>query len=150
MLFCQYNSTEIKNVCQIQKRKQTIYHELFWTAVAAIIIFLPKAFLPANGADQMIVTQRLVISAQGKGRCPDAAPAGPSTVEKARSRLDCARKCASREGCLHHAFHKNNGSCHLYYSTPASLSPAEDCNFMVASRFPQIICRPKVLTTITF
>lgn len=119
----------------MRKSKQTVYQEIFWTAVAGILIFLPKALLPANGADQMIVTRKIVTTVQGKGRCPDSSSAGPSNVVTARSRLDCARKCASREGCLHHAFHKNNGSCHLYFSTPASLSPAEDCTFMVASRF---------------
>src|SRR6218665_1179247 len=112
-----------------------VFQEVFWTAVAGILVFLPKALLTANGEDQVIF-MKIVLSAQGKGRCPpDDATAGPSVTMKARSRLDCAIMCASREGCLHHAFHKNNASCYHYYSTPAKLVSAEDCNFMVASRF---------------
>ena len=111
-----------------------VFSEVLWTVVATILVFLPKALLTANGEDQVIAV-KLMLSEQGKDRCPDAGYAGPFVALKARSRLDCARICASSEGCLHNAFYKNNESCIHYYATPAKLVPAEDCNFMVASRF---------------
>src|SRR6218665_1016462 len=113
---------------------KTVFQDVFWTVIAAIIVFLPKALLSANAQMPMVFIQ-IVLSTQGKGRCPDVAYAGPFVTMKARSRLDCARMCASREGWLHHAFYKNNASCYHYYSTPAKLTTAEDCNFMVASSF---------------
>src|SRR6218665_1450547 len=113
---------------------KTVFQDVFWIAVTAIIVFLPKALLPAN-AQMQTVSIKMVLSTQGKGRCPDVAYAGPFVTMKTRSRLDCARMCASREGCLHHAFYRNNASCYHYYSSPATLTTADDCNFMVASRF---------------
>src|SRR6218665_1150644 len=109
-----------------------VFQEVFWTTVAGILVFLRKVLLPANGENHVTV-MKMILSAQGKGRCPDDATPGPFATVKARSQLDCARMCASTEGCLHHAFHKSNGSCSHYNSTPAKLTPVEDCNFMVVS-----------------
>src|SRR6218665_2718586 len=117
----------------------TVFQDVLWTAAAAVIVFLLKAPLIATAQEiptvviKMDLTQKMVITPQGKDRCPDPTNCGPFVTVRARSRLDCARMCVSRTGCLHHAYNKKNRSCHHYYSTPAKLVPTKDCNFMVAS-----------------
>jgi len=63
--------------------------------------------------------RRYMSSAISGGSTADYA--GPFVNVKERSPVDCCRMCLQREGCMHFAFHKNNGSCHHYKSTPTKL-----------------------------
>src|SRR5688572_19478318 len=95
--------------------------------VVALLILCPVTFGDLSNE------RKFTLSVQGKNRCPDFRVTGRVVVS--RSHLECASRCTIWSECLHYGYHRNNGSCTLYSMTPANLYPADDCVFMLVSRF---------------
>src|SRR6266536_4635416 len=51
----------------------------------------------------------------------------PNEVVSARSRIECAKKCKERVGCVDFNFEKTGGRCELFFYIPFNFGKSEGC-----------------------